>query len=186
MDFPISRIKGGVGAPLGFLTSAVSCGIKNPAAERLDLGADLFGAPVQFGRHLHHQPREGRARPRFAVPSAQGRHCAPSSPTPAMPTPAPACRESATPTRCATPSPKPLGLKRTEVGVCSTGVIGLPMPMMRIEPKYEALISGLGPRNGPDVAAAIITSDTHAKELAISFDLGDTASASAAASRVRA
>ena len=37
MDFPFTRIKGGVGAPLGFLTSAVSCGIKNPAAERLDL-----------------------------------------------------------------------------------------------------------------------------------------------------
>jgi glutamate N-acetyltransferase/amino-acid N-acetyltransferase len=37
MDFPFSRIKGGVGAPAGFLTSAVTCGIKNPAAERLDL-----------------------------------------------------------------------------------------------------------------------------------------------------
>src|SRR5690606_1706342 len=37
MDFPITRIKGGVGAPQGFKTSAVSCGIKNPAVERLDL-----------------------------------------------------------------------------------------------------------------------------------------------------
>jgi glutamate N-acetyltransferase/amino-acid N-acetyltransferase len=37
MDFPFSRIKGGVGAPQKFLTSAVSCGIKNPSADRLDL-----------------------------------------------------------------------------------------------------------------------------------------------------
>ena len=37
MDFPVTRIKGGVGAPRGFRCSALSCGIKNPAAERLDL-----------------------------------------------------------------------------------------------------------------------------------------------------
>ncbi len=37
MDFPITRIKGGVGAPAGFLTSAMACGIKNPEATRLDL-----------------------------------------------------------------------------------------------------------------------------------------------------
>jgi glutamate N-acetyltransferase/amino-acid N-acetyltransferase len=68
---------------------------------------------------------------------------------------------------------KPLRLKRSEVGVCSTGVIGLPMPMMRIEPNYDDLIARLGPKNGGDVAAAIITSDTHPKEIAISFDLGE-------------
>jgi glutamate N-acetyltransferase/amino-acid N-acetyltransferase len=37
MDFPITRIKGGVSAAKGFLTSAVSCGIKNPDSDRLDL-----------------------------------------------------------------------------------------------------------------------------------------------------
>jgi glutamate N-acetyltransferase/amino-acid N-acetyltransferase len=52
-------------------------------------------------------------------------------------------------------------------------VIGLPMPMVRVEPKYGELVAGLGPKNGSDVAAAIITSDTRAKEVAISFDLGE-------------
>ncbi len=37
MDFPITRIKGGVGAAKGFLASAVGCGIKNPDNDRLDL-----------------------------------------------------------------------------------------------------------------------------------------------------
>jgi len=37
MDFPITKIKVGVGAPKGFLLSAISCGIKNPASDRLDL-----------------------------------------------------------------------------------------------------------------------------------------------------
>jgi glutamate N-acetyltransferase/amino-acid N-acetyltransferase len=67
----------------------------------------------------------------------------------------------------------PLGLKRSQIGVCSTGVIGLPMPMTRITPRAEELVSKLGPKNGPDVAAAVMTSDTRAKEVAISFDLGE-------------
>jgi len=69
---------------------------------------------------------------------------------------------------------KPLGLRRNEVGVCSTGVIGLPMPMIRIEPKYGELIDGLAKKKGNDFAKSIITSDTHEKELAISLDLDGT------------
>jgi glutamate N-acetyltransferase/amino-acid N-acetyltransferase len=57
--------------------------------------------------------------------------------------------------------------------VSSTGVIGLPMPMLRVTPQYDSLITGLGPKNGSDVAAAIITSDTHPKEIAISFYLDE-------------
>jgi glutamate N-acetyltransferase/amino-acid N-acetyltransferase len=66
-----------------------------------------------------------------------------------------------------------LGLKKSQVGVCSTGVIGLPMPMMRLTPKIEDLVSGLATKQGNHVARAILTSDTHEKEIAISFDMGD-------------
>ena len=45
MDPQFTKIKGGVGAPLGFLTSAVSCGIKNPDATRLDLALILSESP---------------------------------------------------------------------------------------------------------------------------------------------
>ena len=38
MDITFTRIDGGVGAPLGYLTSAVGCGIKNPAEAQLLLG----------------------------------------------------------------------------------------------------------------------------------------------------
>lgn len=172
MDFPITRIKGGVGAPKGFLTSAVSCGIKNPDATRLDLAlihsevpcssAGTFttnrvkAAPVRVSQaHL----RKGDLRAIIAnsgnanaCTGVQGIHDA---------------------NRMCDAVAKPLGLKRAEIGVCSTGVIGLPMPMVRVEPGFSKLIEGLGPKNGSDVAAAIITSDTHAKEIAISFDLGE-------------
>jgi glutamate N-acetyltransferase/amino-acid N-acetyltransferase len=172
MDFPYSRIKGGVGAPQGFLTHAVSCGIKNPDVKRLDLAliysegrctsAGTFttnrvkAAPVRVSQaHL----RKGDIRAIIAnsgnanaCTGMQGIHDANAM-----------CDAVA----------KPLRLKRTQIGVCSTGVIGLPMPMMRIEPRYEELVHGLGPKNGSQVAEAIITSDTHAKEIAISFDLGE-------------
>ena len=172
MDFPFSRIAGGVGAPKGFLTSAVSCGIKNPSSDRLDLAliysekpcssAGTFttnrvkAAPVRVSQS---NLRKGELRAIIAnsgnanaCTGVQGIHDANSM-----------CSAVA----------KPLGLKRAEIGVASTGVIGLPMPMIRVEPKYSALVEGLGEKNGSDVAAAIITSDTHAKEVAISFLLGD-------------
>jgi glutamate N-acetyltransferase/amino-acid N-acetyltransferase len=172
MDFPFTRIKGGVGAPQRFLTSAVGCGIKNPSAERLDLALIYSEVPcssagtfttnrVKAGpvRVTQAHLRKGNLRAIIAnsgnanaCTGVQGIHDANAM-----------CDAVA----------RPLGLKRAEVGVCSTGVIGLPMPMMRIEPMYDGLIERLGPKNGGDVAAAIITSDTRPKELAISFDLGD-------------
>ncbi len=172
MDFPFSRIKGGVGAPQGFLTSAVSCGIKNPTSNRLDLAliysekpcssAGAFttnrvkAAPVRVSQA---NLRKGDLRAIIAnsgnanaCTGLQGVHDANAM-----------CDAVA----------KPLGLKRSEIGVASTGVIGLPMPMMRLEPRYDDLAERLGSKNGSSVAAAIITSDTHAKEVAISFDLAD-------------
>ncbi|BCX47906.1 bifuncational ornithine acetyltransferase/N-acetylglutamate synthase [Haloferula helveola] len=172
MDFPVTRIKGGVGAARGFLTSAVSCGIKNPDAKRLDLAlihsdvpctsAGTFttnrvkAAPVKLSQtHLRRGDlrtivaNSGNAN---ACTGMQGIHDARAM---------------------AKDVAKRLEIRRGEVAVCSTGVIGLPMPMARIEPKYDDLVAGLGPKNGTDVANAIITSDTHHKELAISFELGE-------------
>jgi len=172
MDFPVTRIKGGVGAAKGFLTGAVSCGIKKPDSDRLDLAlvysekpcvsAGTFttnrvkAAPVRVSQaHL----RKGELR---AVVANSGNANACTGVQGIQDATA-MCEEVA----------KGLGLKRTQVGVCSTGVIGLPMPMMRLEPKIPALVEGLALKRGNDFARAIITSDTHEKELAISFDMGD-------------
>ena len=172
MDFPFSRIAGGVGAPKGFLTSAVSCGIKKPDSNRLDLAliysekpcssAGVFttnrvkAAPVRVSQaHL----RNGDLRAIIAN-SGNANAC----------TGVEGIRDANS--MCDAVA-KPLKLKRSEIGVASTGVIGLPMPMLRFEPRYDELIEQLGPKNGSTVAAAIITSDTHAKEIAISFDLGE-------------
>ncbi|HBF18253.1 MAG TPA: bifunctional glutamate N-acetyltransferase/amino-acid acetyltransferase ArgJ, partial [Verrucomicrobiales bacterium] len=170
MDLPYTRIKGGVCAAREFLGSAISCGIKNPKSDRLDLSliyskigclsAGMFtqnrvkAAPVRVSQsHL-------RAESLRAIITNSGNANACTGPT-GMQDAKNMAKETS----------KLLGLRQREVGVCSTGVIGLPMPMIRIEPKYEGLVAGLGPKNGNDVARSIITSDTHEKEFAISFEL---------------
>ena len=55
------------------------------------------------------------------------------------------------------------GIKADEVYVCSTGVIGTPMPMDRIRPQIDVLVGGLGKATMNDVAAAIMTTDTFPK-----------------------
>lgn len=172
MDFPLTKIKGGVGAAKGFLLSAISCGIKNPASTRLDLAlvfseskcvsAGAFttnkvkAAPVRVSQsHL----RKGSLRA-VIVNSGNANACT-------------GLRGIEDATSMCEEAAKSLGLKRTEIGVCSTGVIGLPMPMARVTPKIPKLVEGLATKKGNDFAKAIITSDTHEKEVAISFDIGD-------------
>ncbi len=56
-----------------------------------------------------------------------------------------------------------LKLKAGSVYVCSTGVIGTPMPMERIRPVIAGLSDSLGRSSIDDVAAAIMTTDTFPK-----------------------
>ncbi len=60
---------------------------------------------------------------------------------------------------------KALGLKTNKVYVCSTGVIGAPMPMERIRPKISELANNLGKATINDVADAIMTTDTFPKAI---------------------
>lgn len=56
-----------------------------------------------------------------------------------------------------------LELKPDKVYVCSTGVIGTPMPMDRIMVSIPELINSIGKSTVEDVAAAIMTTDTFQK-----------------------
>ncbi|TAN42516.1 MAG: bifunctional glutamate N-acetyltransferase/amino-acid acetyltransferase ArgJ [Nitrospirae bacterium] len=56
-----------------------------------------------------------------------------------------------------------LGLKPSAVYVCSTGVIGTPMPMDRIKAKIPELADKANRHSFLDVATAIMTTDTFAK-----------------------
>ena len=58
--------------------------------------------------------------------------------------------------------------KQLDIGIgltyiCSTGVIGIPMPMQRITPAIDPLTGGLGSAMFDDIAKAIMTTDTFPK-----------------------
>ena len=168
----IKRIKRGVCAPAGFEASAVSAGIKNPDDPRLDLAliyskhacsaAGTFttnrvkAAPVKVSQ-AYLKADQVQA---IVVNSGNANAC---TGVEGISDARKTCQLVA----------KGLGLRQRQIAVCSTGVIGLPMPMTRIEPKIPALVSGLKPKNGDDVARAIMTSDTCKKEIAVSVQIGE-------------
>ncbi len=65
-----------------------------------------------------------------------------------------------------------LGLAAEQVLICSTGVIGVPIPMATLEAGLDPLVAALGPAGGPAAAQAILTTDLVAKEIALEAELG--------------
>lgn len=167
---PYQTVKGGVCAPIGFLASAVSAGIKSPDVERSDLSLiyseypcvssgtfttnRVKAAPVRVSQ-AHLRNHEIRA---IIANSGNANAC----------TGVRGVEDARAMADCVS---KPLKLRRREVGVCSTGVIGLPLPIERITSQGEALVKKLKPNAGTKVAKSIMTSDTRHKEMAVQVEL---------------
>jgi len=60
-----------------------------------------------------------------------------------------------------------LGCAADEVLVCSTGLIGIPLPIDIVVAGIPALVAGRNPNGGHDAARAIMTTDTVAKEVVV-------------------
>jgi glutamate N-acetyltransferase/amino-acid N-acetyltransferase len=169
---PFKVIGGGVTAPRGFRAGALSCGIKNPEAKRLDLCLIVSDTPtvtdavfttnkVRAGcvrvSQQHIKDRDTRAiiansGNANACTGVQGIHDAKSM-----------CKATA----------EQLGVRMRQVLVCSTGIIGMPMPMPRITPRVSKLVEVLSPTGSDDAAQAIMTSDTKPKSYAIEVPCGE-------------
>lgn len=68
-----------------------------------------------------------------------------------------------------------LALKTTEVLVCSTGVIGVPLPMEKIKKGITSCVAKLDDTNiaADEAAHAILTTDTFKKEVAVEINIGN-------------
>jgi len=64
------------------------------------------------------------------------------------------------------------GIPAEDVVVASTGVIGQVLDLTPIENGMEALAAGLSVPGAADAAQAIMTTDTHPKEIAVEFEVG--------------
>ncbi len=66
-----------------------------------------------------------------------------------------------------------LGLNPEEVLICSTGVIGEPIPIEKLLKSLKPLVKALSPSGGGNAANAILTTDLRKKEIALQGYLGD-------------
>ncbi len=171
-DSTFKTVEGGVTAARGFVANAISCGIKKPEATRLDLALVYSTEPTtSAGTFTTNRVRAAcvrvsqshlrRGNIRAVIVNSGNANAATGAAGVAV-----ARKECNIVAKC-------LGLKSSEVGVCSTGVIGLPMPMVRIEPRIPELCAkeSLSADKGHDVASAIITSDTREKEVAVELEI---------------
>lgn len=65
-----------------------------------------------------------------------------------------------------------LGLEAGEVLICSTGVIGVPIPMDTLLAGLDPLVAALSEEGGPAAARAILTTDLVEKQIALEASLG--------------
>lgn len=64
-----------------------------------------------------------------------------------------------------------LGLQTEEVLVCSTGLIGVPLPIAKIEAGIPRIVAALSEEGGATAAEAIMTTDTVPKSCAVEVEL---------------
>ena len=160
----IKKIKGGVCAARGFIAGAAGCGIKAGKVTRDDV-AIVFSEAVATSAATFTTNNVKAAPVRVSaehIKACGNRAVILNSGN------ANACTGEGglndARSMCAAAA-ELLGLKQKEVLVCSTGRIGVPMPMDRIAKGIAALKPT---RNGSAAsAAAIMTSDTFAKEYAV-------------------
>ena len=183
--YDVTRIDGGITAPLGFTSAALHCGIKAKTGA-LDLtvvsaaqpvaAAGIFttnlaqAAPVLVSKR-NLQQTAGMARA-IVINSGCANACTGTQGFADAETMA---REVAT----------ALGCSPAEVLVASTGVIGVNLKMDKVTPGIRTAISELARGKGSDVARAIMTTDPFPKEGAVrvetaagAFSIGGTAKGS--------
>lgn len=164
------EIKGGVAAPKGFTASGAVAGIKKPGSPKRDCALILSEVPaalagvfttnrVKAAPVLWDQQAvaRGTARAVFtnsgnanACTGSQGAHDV---------------EKTAELVAAAT------GIAPEEVCVCSTGVIGVPLPMDRIAQGVTSCAQSLSRDGSPSAANAIMTTDTVPKEEALELEL---------------
>jgi len=163
--FEFAHAEGGITAPAGFLAAGVNAGIKKSgkrdvcilAATSTIPAAGVFttsataAPPVLLSREY----LAGGLLRAVVVNAGNANAC----------TGEPGMHDARA---MASAAADALGCAPGEVAVCSTGVIGVPLPIDLVTAGIAAAADELDTTNAEDAAEAIMTTDTFAKQLAIS------------------
>ncbi|NQU41253.1 MAG: bifunctional glutamate N-acetyltransferase/amino-acid acetyltransferase ArgJ [Lentisphaerae bacterium] len=161
------EIEGGVTSPAGFQAGAVNCGIRSKKPDVALLLSDrdaalagaftsnrLAAAPVALCRE-----RVARGQARAIIVNSGNANAATGA------------QGIVDAERMAALTADALGLSAASVCVCSTGTIGVTLPMARLESGIRAVVSQLSSDGGPAAARAIMTTDLVPKEIALELTI---------------
>ena len=168
MKKTFTKISGAVTAPRGFRAAGIAAGIKASGkkdmalivSDRLATVAAVFttnqvkAAPVKLS--LRHA-KGGKACAIIAN-SGNANACTKDGPIHAR--------------AMAVAVARRLGCAESHVLVCSTGRIGVNLPIVKVEAGVKKLLGALSRRGGPAAAQAIMTTDSFAKEVTVQFKAG--------------
>ncbi len=161
-----NKTSGGITAAKGYRAAGVAAGIKYPdrrdvailisdqpaAAAAMFTTNAVAAAPVRLGRE---RLSDGRLSA-VAVNTGYANACTGER----------GMRDARSMARMAA---RYLELPENEILVCSTGVIGQPLPMDRIDKGLRLAAEKLSPDGAADAAEAILTTDTVPKQAAVTF-----------------
>ncbi len=174
MKIYIKQIKGGITAPKGFVSAGVHAGIKK---SRLDMAilasakpaviAGVFTSNKVQGEHVKYCRRIIKSGVANAVVINSG--CANAC---VGPQGAKDALEMASVSAEALTLPLGRKVPANTVYVCSTGTIGIKMPMDKIRKGIDLCAKSLSPANGDLTAKAIMTTDTKDKQVSIEIKAG--------------
>jgi glutamate N-acetyltransferase/amino-acid N-acetyltransferase len=165
-----TEIAGGVTAPRGFLAGSAYCGIKATNLDRPDIAlVHTANACVAAGTFTTNRVKAAPVRVSIMnLRSPDVRAIVANAGN------ANACTgikgiENAK--RMVRATADALGLKERQVLVCSTGRIGVPLPIDKIEQTIAALPGACSEQGSHAAACAIMTSDTRPKEIAVEIEI---------------
>lgn len=168
---PLTEVKNGtVTSPAGFRAGAVYSGLKTPGPDKLDLGILASDSPCDaaatFSQNsilspsvtLSRKAIQGGGKFRAVVVNSGNANCSVGE------------HGIIDAREVISLAASQAGVRPEEVLICSTGVIGveLPMGLLRVHMTEIELVDD----GGMDLAKAIITTDTRLKTRAVSFEVG--------------
>ena len=172
MSSAYSEISGGVNAPSGFLSGSIYCGIKATNADRPDVAMIVSEVPaVAAGTFTTNKVKAAPVRVSAAHLRAPEVRAIVANAGNAN-----ACTgvegiENAK--RMAHIAAMELGVKDRQILVCSTGRIGVQLPIGKMEASIASLTHRVHSSGSAEAAEAIMTSDTVKKEIAVEVKLSE-------------
>ncbi len=165
----MKTIKGGVTAPKGFFASGIHCGLKKEKKDLALIYSDSIcdaaaaytqnlvkGQPIQVTKeHLEN----GKAQA-VIINSGNANTCTGEE----------GKQKAFQMAECIA---KEIGIDKTDVIVASTGVIGVQLPIEKVEAGVPELVKQMRKDGNNDASNAILTTDTRIKELALTITIGN-------------